>query len=84
VETIEEVLELARLSRVTITEACGNANVSNNTISRWRKGVQPRPEKFFYFRGAVINLAYNRNSLPVSNRLKAHRLGVRKLLELMK
>jgi hypothetical protein len=84
VETIEEVLELARLSRVTITAACKEAGISNNTVSRWRKGVQPRSFTFFEFRGAVICLAYKNHSLPVKSLKHAFRLGVHKLLELMK
>jgi transcriptional regulator with XRE-family HTH domain len=83
-ETIEEVLELARLSRVTITEACSYAGVSNNTVSRWRKGVQPRPAKFFAFRNAVINLAWAYNAFLNTSLQEAHDFGVRKLLELMK
>lgn len=81
-ETIEEVLELARLSRVTITEACKEAEISNNTVSRWRKGVQPRPVKFFAFRLAVMDLAYDRGSLPIVD--GRHVYNVRQLLELMK
>jgi hypothetical protein len=84
VETIEEVLELARLSRVTITAACKGSGVSNNTVSRWRKDVQPRPVKYFAFRNEVITLAHFNGSLPVNDFNKAHDLGVRKLLELMK
>jgi transcriptional regulator with XRE-family HTH domain len=84
VETIEEILELARLSRVTITEACKESGVSNNTISRWKKGVQPRPAKYFAFREAVIILAYRNKSLPVVDISRAFIMGVRKLLELMK
>jgi len=83
-ETIEEVLELARLSRVTITEACRCAGVSNNTISRWRKGVQARPVKFFAFRNEVITLAFDQNALPVRSYREAHKIGVRKLLEMMR
>jgi transcriptional regulator with XRE-family HTH domain len=84
VETIEEVLELARLSRVTITEACKHSRVSNNTVSRWRNGVQPRPAKFFAFRNEVINVAWAYNAFPNTGFQEAHDLGVRKLLELMK
>jgi hypothetical protein len=84
VETIEEILDLARLSRVTITEACKEAKISNYTVSRWRKGTKPRPAKYFAFREAVIILAYRNKALPVVDISRAFILGVRKLLELMK
>jgi hypothetical protein len=84
VETIEEVLELARLSRVTITEACKEAKIGKNAVSRWRKGVQPRPAKFFAFRNAVINLAWAYNAFLNTSLQEAHDFGVRKLLELSK
>jgi transcriptional regulator with XRE-family HTH domain len=83
-ETIEEVLELARLSRVTITEACKEAGISNNTVSQWRKGVQPRPVKFFAFRYQVIKLAWAYRAFPTIGHHAAHDLGVRKLLEMMR
>jgi hypothetical protein len=82
VETIEEILELARLSRVTITEACSYAGVSNNTVSRWRKGVQPRPVKFFAFRRAVVNLAFERGSLTSWHQQQG--FTIRQLLEMMR
>jgi hypothetical protein len=84
VETIEEVLELARLSRVTITEACKEAKIGKNAVCRWRKGTKPRPAKYFAFREAVIILAYRNKALPVVNISRAFILGVRKLLELMR
>lgn len=80
-DTIEDLYQFASLARILIKEGCDVAGVSPVTVARWKRGdFQPHPAKYLAFRDALIDLAHQRGTLPVTDKDKARSLGIKKLI----
>lgn len=85
-DTVTDLYRFAQLARITISEACQMPGCpTNRSVSRWHtKGLEPNHGKFLAVRDALIELADDRGTLPVTDIDQAKRLGLKKLIERMK
>ena len=81
-DSVEDLYTFARLARITMTEACQMPGCpSNRSVSRWHtRGIEPQHSKFLAVRDALIDLAHDRGTLPVTDRHQARSLGLRNLI----
>lgn len=84
-DDIEDLYKFAKKARILIKEVCEIADVHPVSVSRWRRGIfNPNPTQYIAFRDALIDLAHQRRTLPVTDKDKAHAMGIKKLIKRMK
>lgn len=93
--TIHDLYTFSALSGVSIETAClytsamteigqYSRSISARSASYWRKGKKtPRPENLAVLEMALIDLAGENGTLPVTSKAEAQKLGVKKLLRRM-
>lgn len=81
-DTVTDLYRFAQLARITISDACNRSgSVTNKTVSEWKcKGRVPQHGKFLAVRDALIELADERGTLPLTDVDEARRMGMKELI----